>query len=41
MKETGAILFENLINEIDVDHSNACRISNDRTALSSSSLRLE
>jgi class 3 adenylate cyclase len=41
MKETGAILFENFINEIDADHSNACRISNDRTALSSSSLRLE
>jgi hypothetical protein len=41
MKQTGAILFENFINGIDVDYSNACRISNDRTALSSSSLRLE
>ena len=34
IRQTGAKLFENFINEIDVDHGAACQISNERTALS-------
>jgi tetratricopeptide (TPR) repeat protein len=41
IRQTGAMLFENLINELDVDHSNASHVSNARTALSPGSLHLE
>jgi adenylate cyclase len=40
IRETGVMLFESFINEID-DHSAACRISNERTALSPSRSHLE
>jgi adenylate cyclase len=33
MRETGAMLFKNFINELDVDHIDARQIPNDRTAL--------
>jgi class 3 adenylate cyclase/tetratricopeptide (TPR) repeat protein len=34
MLETGAMLFNRFINELEADHSNASQVSNDRTALS-------
>ncbi|MBV9566035.1 MAG: AAA family ATPase [Bradyrhizobium sp.] len=33
MRETGAMLFEHFINKLDVDHVDALRVSNDRSAL--------
>ena len=34
MQETGAMLFDHFINELEIDHSNARQVPNDRTALS-------